>query len=69
MEAKNKRHLAVTKSGKVVGVASVRDFLHPLYLKEDAEKVIKQASGFQLNKSQIEILSCNYSAWVDKTPD
>lgn len=46
MEAKNKRHLAVTQSGKVVGVVSVRDFLRPLYMKEDADKVIKQSGGF-----------------------
>jgi CBS domain-containing protein len=38
MEQKKIRHLGVTKNGVVIGLVSVRDFLHPLYLK--------QAGGF-----------------------
>ena len=35
MDRKHVRHLAVTEQGKIVGVISVRDLLHPLYLEED----------------------------------
>lgn len=38
MEQKKIRHLGVTLNGKIIGVVSVRDFLHPLD--------IDQASGF-----------------------
>jgi signal-transduction protein with cAMP-binding, CBS, and nucleotidyltransferase domain len=35
MDRKHVRHLGVTDQGKVVGMISVRDLLHPLYLEED----------------------------------
>ena len=35
MDRKHVRHLGVTEQGKVVGMISVRDLLHPLYLEED----------------------------------
>lgn len=35
MDRKHVRHLAVTEQGKIVGMISVRDLLHPLYLEED----------------------------------
>jgi signal-transduction protein with cAMP-binding, CBS, and nucleotidyltransferase domain len=38
MEQQKIRHLGVTKNGVVIGLVSVRDFLHPLNLK--------QAGGF-----------------------
>lgn len=36
MERKKVRHLGVTRNGKVIGVVSVRDFLHPLELEQEA---------------------------------
>ncbi len=36
MERKKIRHLAVTQRGEIIGVISVRDFLHPLYLEQEA---------------------------------
>jgi len=42
MEQKRIRHLGVTRNGKVIGIVSIRDFLHPLHV-EEAEQ---QASGF-----------------------
>ncbi len=38
MEQKKIRHLAVTRNGVIIGLVSVRDFLHPLH--------VEQASGF-----------------------
>jgi len=35
MDRKHVRHLGVTEQGKIVGMVSVRDLLHPLYLEED----------------------------------
>lgn len=35
MDRKHVRHLGVTEQGKIVGMISVRDLLHPLYLEED----------------------------------
>ena len=34
MESNQTRHLAVTKSGAIIGVLSVRDLLHPVSLDE-----------------------------------
>lgn len=34
MDRKHVRHLGVTEAGKIVGMISVRDLLHPLYLEE-----------------------------------
>ncbi|MEK7702651.1 MAG: CBS domain-containing protein [Nitrospirota bacterium] len=34
MEEKNVRHLAVTEEGKMVGILSVRDLLHPIPMGE-----------------------------------
>lgn len=36
MESKKVRHLGVTRDGKVVGIVSVRDFLHPLEMEQEA---------------------------------
>lgn len=33
MEEKGLRHLAVTKDGLIVGVLSIRDLLHPVYVE------------------------------------
>lgn len=33
MEEKGLRHLAVTKDGGIVGVLSIRDLLHPVYVE------------------------------------
>jgi CBS domain-containing protein len=38
MEKKKIRHLAVTRNGVIIGLVSIRDFLHPLD--------VEQASGF-----------------------
>ncbi|MFQ5597449.1 MAG: cyclic nucleotide-binding/CBS domain-containing protein [Nitrospiria bacterium] len=46
MEEMNVRHLAVTRNNRVVGVVSVRDFLHPLTVNEKAGRIEKKASGF-----------------------
>ncbi len=35
MDRKHVRHLGVTEQGKIAGMISVRDLLHPLYLEED----------------------------------
>ena len=35
MDRKHVRHLGVTERKKIVGMISVRDLLHPLYLEED----------------------------------
>lgn len=45
MEQKKIRHLGVTRNGKVIGMVSVRDFLHPLDVKEPSD-VERRASGF-----------------------
>ncbi|TAK06544.1 MAG: CBS domain-containing protein [Candidatus Manganitrophaceae bacterium] len=42
MEQKKIRHLGVTRKGKIIGIVSIRDFLHPL----DIEEIDQQASGF-----------------------
>lgn len=36
MEQKKLRHLGVTRKGEIVGVLSVRDLLHPLYVEQEA---------------------------------
>ncbi|MBI3802846.1 MAG: CBS domain-containing protein [Nitrospirae bacterium] len=46
MERKKIRHLVVTRRGKVIGMVSVRDFLHPLDFEEDEESGYERASGF-----------------------
>ncbi|MBN4054441.1 CBS domain-containing protein [Nitrospira defluvii] len=38
MEQRNIRHLAVTEADKVIGIVSVRDFLHPLTFEEGPEE-------------------------------
>lgn len=38
MERKKVRHLGVTRDGKIIGVVSVRDFLHPLELEQEASR-------------------------------
>lgn len=45
MEEKKIRHIGVTRNGKIVGIVSIRDFLHPLAVEQpsDAER---RASGF-----------------------
>lgn len=45
MEENHIRHLAVTRADMVVGVVSVRDFLHPLTLEEGPEERVMQMSG------------------------
>jgi signal-transduction protein with cAMP-binding, CBS, and nucleotidyltransferase domain len=35
MDRKHVRHLGVTEQGKIVGMLSVRDLLHPLYHEEE----------------------------------
>jgi len=45
MERKKIRHIGVTRNGKIIGMVSIRDFLHPLDVKEQAD-VEQQASGF-----------------------
>ena len=35
MDRKHVRHLAVRENGKIVGMVSARDLLHPLYLEEE----------------------------------
>ena len=37
MESHNIRHLAVTRSGKVVGVVSIRDFFQALTVKKEVK--------------------------------
>jgi len=47
MEEKKLRHLGVRRNGDIVGVVSVRDFLHPLYIEEEVvEETLEKASGF-----------------------
>lgn len=46
METNKVRHLAVTQFGRVVGMVSVRDFLHPLFIEESAESLKRFASLF-----------------------
>ncbi|MFY9268319.1 MAG: CBS domain-containing protein [Candidatus Manganitrophaceae bacterium] len=36
MERKKVRHLGVTRNGKIIGVVSVRDFLHPIEMEQEA---------------------------------
>ncbi|MCG3115669.1 MAG: CBS domain-containing protein [Candidatus Manganitrophus sp. SA1] len=45
MEQKKIRHIGVTRNGKIIGMVSIRDFLHPLSVEQpsDAEQ---KASGF-----------------------
>lgn len=38
MERMKVRHLGVTRDGKIIGVVSVRDFLHPLELEQEASR-------------------------------
>ncbi len=45
MEQKKIRHIGVTRNGKIIGIVSIRDFLHPLDVKEQAD-IERQASGF-----------------------
>lgn len=45
MEQKKIRHIGVTRNGKIIGMVSIRDFLHPLDVKEQAD-IKQQASGF-----------------------
>jgi CBS domain-containing protein len=45
MEQKKIRHIGVTRNGKIIGMVSIRDFLHPLDVKEQAD-VEQKASGF-----------------------
>ncbi len=45
MEEKQIRHLAVTRSANIVGVVSVRDFLHPLTMEDVPEEGVMQMSG------------------------
>ena len=35
MEQKKVRHLGVTRKGEIIGVLSVRDLLHPLYVEQE----------------------------------
>lgn len=44
MERKQIRHLGVTRNGKVIGMVSIRDFLHPLNLGES--EIERRASNF-----------------------
>ena len=47
MESKQLRHLPVRRAGEIVGIVSVRDLLHPIYLEEeDDEMMIEKASGY-----------------------
>lgn len=46
MEEKRLRHLVVRRYGEIIGVVSVRDFLHPLYIEEETEETMEKASGF-----------------------
>lgn len=48
MESRQLRHLPVRRDGKIVGIVSVRDLLHPIYLdeEEDDERMIEAASGY-----------------------
>jgi len=43
MEKHHLRHLGVTQFGRVVGVVSVRDFLHPILIQESPEAPRKGA--------------------------
>ncbi len=36
MEQRKVRHLGVTRKGEIIGVLSVRDLLHPLYVEQEA---------------------------------
>ena len=36
MEQKKVRHLGVTRKGEIIGILSVRDLLHPLYVEQEA---------------------------------
>lgn len=38
MERKKVRHLGVTRDGKVIGIVSVRDFLHPLDMEQESSR-------------------------------
>lgn len=38
MEKKKVRHLGVTRDRKIIGVVSVRDFLHPLEIEQEASR-------------------------------
>lgn len=46
MEEKKLRHLVVRHYGDIVGVVSVRDFLHPIYVEDTGEEHLEKASGF-----------------------
>lgn len=43
MEARGLRHLPVTKFDQIVGVVSIRDFLHPIDIEETEERSLEHA--------------------------
>ena len=45
MEARGLRHLPVTKFGRIVGVVSIRDFLHPIDIEETEERSLEHAAA------------------------
>ncbi len=45
MEQKKIRHIGVTRNGKIIGMVSIRDFLHPLSV-EQPSAAEQKASGF-----------------------
>ncbi len=45
MEKRGLRHLVVKRLGEVVGVVSVRDFLHPIDIMEEEEKDLAHVVG------------------------
>ncbi|MCG3113562.1 MAG: CBS domain-containing protein [Candidatus Manganitrophus sp. SB1] len=44
MEQKKIRHIGVTRNGKIIGMVSIRDFLHPLSVEQPSAE--QKASGF-----------------------
>lgn len=44
MEQKKIRHIGVTRNGKIIGMVSIRDFLHPLSVEQPSTE--QKASGF-----------------------
>ncbi|MFQ5543810.1 MAG: cyclic nucleotide-binding/CBS domain-containing protein [Nitrospiria bacterium] len=46
MEEQQIRHLAVTRYGEIIGIVSVRDFLHPIFIEKGSEDLVQKASGF-----------------------
>jgi len=46
MEARGLRHLPVTKFDRIVGVVSIRDFLHPIDIEETEERRLEHAVAF-----------------------